>query len=93
MNEDYRYGSVIAESVSPGWTRALNREINDPCFEPTYRAKYLNGSVRAWNNIYESNLTKCYIEQLEELEVKASLVAPIINEGKLFGLLVVHQCE
>ena len=93
LNQDYRYGSVIAESVAPGWTRALNREINDPCFEPTYREKYLNGSVRAWNNIYESNLTKCYVEQLEELEVKANLVAPIINEGKLFGLLVVHQCN
>ena len=93
LNQDYRYGTVIAESVAPGWTRALNKEIDDPCFEPTYREKYLNGRVRVWNNIYESNLTKCYIEQQEQLEVKASLVAPIINEGKLFGLLVAHQCS
>ena len=92
LDRNYRYGAVIAESVNPGWTRALNKKIDDPCFEPTYRDKYLNGRVRAWNNIYKSDLTQCYVEQLEQLEVKASLVAPIINEGKLFGLLVAHQC-
>ena len=88
-----RYGEVIAESVAPGWTRALNKQIDDPCFETIYREKYRNGRVRAWNNIYESGLTTCYIEQLEELEVKANLIAPIISEGKLFGLLVAHQCS
>ncbi len=93
LNQDFRYGTVLAESVAPGWTRALGQKIDDPCFEPTYRDKYLNGRVRAWNNIYEADMTKCYIEQLEKLEVKANLVTPIINEGKLFGLLVAHQCS
>ena len=93
LNQDFRYGTVLAESVAAGWTRALGQKISDPCFEPTYRDKYLNGRVRAWNNIYEAGMTQCYVEQLEELEVKANLVAPIINEGKLFGLLVAHQCS
>ena len=93
LNRDFRYGKIIAESVAPGWTRALDREIDDPCFELGYREKYLSGRVRAWNNIYESSMTKCYIDQLERLEVKANLVTPIINEGKLFGLLVAHQCS
>ena len=93
LNRELRYGTVIAESVAPGWTRALNQQISDPCFEPTYREKYRNGRVRAIDNIYESGIKECYIEQLEELEVKANLVTPIINEGKLFGLLVAHQCS
>ena len=93
LDKNLRYGEVIAESVAPGWTRALNKKIEDPCFEPTYRDKYLNGRVRAWGNIYESGLTDCYIRQLEDLEVKANLVAPIISEGNLFGLLVAHQCS
>ena len=93
LDENLRYGEVIAESVAPGWTRALNKTINDPCFEPTYRDKYLNGRVRAWSNIYEAGMSQCYIEQLEKLEVKANLVTPIINEGSLFGLLVAHQCS
>jgi methyl-accepting chemotaxis protein PixJ len=93
LNQNFRYGTVIAESVAPGWVKALNKEIDDPCFEPTYREKYLNGRVRAWKNIYEAGMTQCYIEQLEALEVKANLVTPILNEGKLFGLLVAHQCS
>ena len=93
LNQNLRYGTVIAESVSPGWTRALGKKIDDPCFEPTYRQKYLDGRARAWNNIRESGMSPCYIEQLEKLEVKANLVTPVINEGKLFGLLVAHQCS
>jgi methyl-accepting chemotaxis protein PixJ len=92
MNQD-NYGTIVAESVAPGWTRAQGRVIKDPCFEAKYLDMYRNGRVRAWSNIYESGMTRCYIEQLEELEVKANLVTPIINEGKLFGLLVAHQCS
>ena len=93
LNKNFRYGSIIAESVVPGWTRALNKEIDDPCFEPTYRDKYRNGRVRAWSNIYEAGMTQCYIEQLEKIQVKANLVTPIVSEGELFGLLVAHQCS
>ena len=92
MNSD-NHGKIVAESVAPGWTRAQGRVIKDPCFEAKYLDKYRNGRVRAWSNIYEANMTPCYIEQLEQLEVKANLVTPIINEDKLFGLLVAHQCS
>jgi methyl-accepting chemotaxis protein PixJ len=92
LNQD-AYGAVVAESVLPGWTKALGRVIEDPCFEVRYIEKYKNGRVRALDNIYEAGMTRCYIEQLEQLEVKANLVAPILNEGTLFGLLVAHQCS
>ena len=88
-----RYGKVIAESVAVGWTKALGRVIHDPCFEFRYLEKYQNGRVRAIANIHEAGLTECYLEQLEKLEVKANLVIPILNQGKVFGLLVAHQCS
>ncbi|HHP7230795.1 MAG TPA: GAF domain-containing protein, partial [Xenococcaceae cyanobacterium] len=78
--------------VAAGYPRALNKTISDPCFEVRYLEKYRDGRVRAIDNIYEAGMTHCYIEQLESLEVKANLVTPILNEGKLFGLLVAHQC-
>ncbi len=92
LNQE-QYGVVVAESVSPGYPRALNKTIEDPCFAARYLDKYRDGRVRAINDIYEAGMTKCYIEQLETLEVKANLVTPILNEGKLFGLLVAHQCS
>ena len=88
-----RYGVVIAESVAPGYTKALHKTIEDPCFETRYLDKYRDGRVRAIDNIYEAGMSQCYIEQLETLEVKANLVTPILNEGRLFGLLVAHQCS
>ena len=92
LNRD-RYGIVVAESVSAGYPRALNKTISDPCFEARYLDKYRDGRVRAIDNIYEAGMSQCYVEQLETLEVKANLVTPILNEGKLFGLLVAHQCS
>ncbi|NJM89701.1 MAG: GAF domain-containing protein [Hydrococcus sp. RU_2_2] len=86
-------GLVVAESVAPGWPRAMGQTIEDPCFQINYLKKYENGRVKALDNIYEGNMTPCYIEQLEKLAVKANLVAPIINEDKLLGLLIAHQCS
>ena len=91
--EEESRGLVTAESVAPRWPKALGRTISDPCFEVRYDEKYRNGRVRAIDNIYEAGMTQCYIEQLEKLAVKANLVAPILNEGKLLGLLVAHQCS
>ncbi|MGB7417202.1 MAG: GAF domain-containing protein, partial [Thermosynechococcaceae cyanobacterium] len=86
-------GVIIAESATPGCLRTFGRMITDPCFEAKYIEMYADGRVRAVNNIYEANLSPCYVEQLEKLNVKANLVAPVIHEGKLMGLLVAHQCS
>lgn len=87
------YGKVVAESVNHGWIKAEGRVIKDPCFEARYLDQYRDGRVRAWENIYEAGMSNCYVEQLAQLEVKANLVTPIIYQGKLFGLLVAHQCS
>ena len=92
LNQD-NLGVVIAESIAPGWTRALGITIKDPCFEAKYIEQYQNGRVKALDNVYQAGITACYLEQLEKLEVKANLVTPIINEDKIFGLLVAHQCS
>jgi methyl-accepting chemotaxis protein PixJ len=92
LNQD-NYGQIVAESVTHGWTKAEGRIIKDPCFEARYIDQYRDGRVRAWENIYEAGMSQCYIEQLTKLEVKANLVAPIIHQGKVFGLLVAHQCS
>ena len=87
------YGTVIAESVVPGFPKALRAKIKDPCFEEGYVEKYQAGRVQATNNIYEAGLTACYINQLEPFAVKANLVAPILKDGHLFGLLIAHECS
>lgn len=86
-------GSIVAESVGRGWPKALGANIADPCFAEQYVEKYKRGRVKATEDIYDAGLTPCYLGQLEPFEVKANLVAPILCEGRLLGLLVTHQCS
>ena len=87
-------GLVLAESVAPGWSQILRVRIDDPCFRNNHVELYKNGRVRAVDNIYqEPGLTDCYISMLEQFAVKANLVAPILKNEQLIGLLIAHQCS
>jgi len=94
FNPDWS-GSIVAESVSPGWTQSLNQQIDDSCFKEHehYVDQYKNGRVRAIDNIHQAGLTDCYIRLLERFEVKANLVAPVLKENRLLGLMIAHQCS
>ncbi|MBD2207110.1 GAF domain-containing protein [Calothrix sp. FACHB-1219] len=86
------YGTVIAESVLPGFPKALWAKIKDPCFAEGYVEKYQAGRIQAISNIYEAGLSDCHLQQLAPFDVKANLVAPILKDDKLYGLLIAHQC-
>ena len=87
-------GKIVAEALTPGFPPTLDSVIKDPCFEGRFLALYQRGRVRATSNIYEAGMSSCYIENLEQIGVKANLVIPLINSnGSLFGLLVMHQCS
>ncbi len=93
FNPDYS-GTMVAESVDDKWTKVLAEKIDDPCFKGRYIDLYMNGRVRAINDIFtEPGLTDCHIRTLERYEVKANLVAPIRANGKLYGLLIAHHCS
>ena len=87
------YGTVVAESVVPGFSKALWREIKDPCFIEGYIEKYQAGRIQIVNDIYQANLTDCHIQQLEPFQIKANLVAPILKGDKLMGLLIANHCS
>lgn len=91
--DDNWQGTIIAESVGIDWPRALGNEIADPCFANDYVHKYQNGRVQALENIYAAGLTECHLAQLEQFAVMANLVAPILLNNKLYGLLIAHQCS
>ena len=86
-------GTIVAESVAPGWTQALDQKLDDPCFREGYVELYKEGRVRAIDNIYEAGLTNCHIGTLERFDVKANLVAPILKDNHLLGLLIAHHCS
>ncbi|MHC5598633.1 MAG: response regulator [Nostoc sp.] len=86
-------GTVEAESVLPGWTVALGKQILDTCFQKGARNDYRQGKKRAIDDIYQAGLTNCHLHLLEQFEVKANLVVPILVNEQLWGLLIAHQCS
>ncbi|WP_373480932.1 methyl-accepting chemotaxis protein [Geminocystis sp.] len=85
-------GTIIAESVALNCPKAIGATIADPCFADRYVEKYTQGRVQATPDIYKAGLTPCHIKQLEPFAVRANLVAPILVNRKLIGLLICHQC-
>ena len=93
-------GVVVAESVLSGWRVGLGAEIEDTCFRDQGAARYLNGHKTVISDVYKADLTSCHINLLEQFQVKANLVVPILlqpsknaQEPPLWGLLVAHHCR
>jgi PAS domain S-box-containing protein len=86
-------GTILVESVAKEWKPALGTNIQDHCFVETKAPLYQKGRIRAINDIYNDNLSRCHIELLEQFQVRASLIVPILQGDKLWGLLVAHQCS
>ena len=86
-------GTIITESVLPGWSVTLNQQIQDICFQHNRGGNYRTGKSWAIDNVYQANLTPCHLQLLEQFEVKANLVAPILVGDELWGLLIAHQCS
>ncbi|MBN3875417.1 MULTISPECIES: PAS domain S-box protein [unclassified Nostoc] len=86
-------GTIKAESVLPGWTVALGQQILDTCFQKGAGSDYRQGKKRAIDDIHQAGLTNCHLQLLEQFEVKANLVVPILVKEQLWGLLIAHQCS
>ncbi|MBD2198225.1 MULTISPECIES: PAS domain-containing protein [Calothrix] len=85
-------GTIVAESVTGNWQALKAATIHDPCFRQEAAELYRNGKTLAIDNIYNYGYADCYLGLLEQFQVKANLVVPILVADKLWGLLVGHQC-
>ncbi len=89
-------GLVTYESrVSRSIPSLLNIVAEDICFAniPQYQHKYRQGEIVAIEDVerqYSSSF--CLSQFLEKYWVLSKLIAPIVVEGKLWGLLIAHQC-
>ncbi|MBE9032881.1 PAS domain S-box protein [filamentous cyanobacterium LEGE 11480] len=95
-------GTIVAESVLESWTACLNIQITDTCFQLNQGGMYLDGYVSQVTDILTADLTTCHRQLLEQFQVRANLVVPILlpvtgssdRAGpSLWGLLIVHQCS
>ncbi len=85
-------GVVIVEDRRDNWPSALGIRGPGECFPENYRRLYLQGRVYTIHDISQENLSSCHQEFLQQLQVKASIVVPILSKTGLWGLIIVHEC-
>jgi GAF domain-containing protein len=86
-------GRVTFESLSDEKFSILGSSGPEDCFNSEYAALYEDGRVRAIADIQSEPIAACHREFLNQLQVQANLVVPILNQRGLWGLLVAHQCR
>ncbi|GBE90481.1 EAL domain-containing protein [Nostoc cycadae] len=86
-------GLVAVESLAPGCISILGFNVMDTCFQSTRADYYQQGNTRAIENIETAGLSPCHIELLQSLQIQANLVVPILQQERLWGLLIAHQCS
>jgi signal transduction histidine kinase/DNA-binding NarL/FixJ family response regulator len=93
-------GTIVAEAVEPPYTASIDLEIVDTCFQENHGVLYQQGRREAVADIDRAGFSVCHIELLEQFQVRACLVVPILltpdvptELPRLWGLLIAHQCQ
>lgn len=86
------HGVVAVESVEVGWMPIQYLSIQDPCFSRSCAQQYQQGRIRAIEDIESGELSPCLVDLLKQMQVRASLIVPILQSERLWGLLIAHHC-
>lgn len=94
----YRLGSsqigrVVVESVSPGWKSVQAVHLEDYCLTLDQIEACQQGTILAIEDINNATLSPDAAEFLHTLQVRASLVLPIMQAQQLWGGLIIHHCQ
>lgn len=86
-------GQVTFESIEFPGLSIFGSTGADDCFNEDYAELYLQGRILAIANIESEPIHPCHRDFLRSLDVRANLVAPILTQKGLWGLLVAHHCQ
>ncbi|MFP4007048.1 MAG: PAS domain S-box protein [Spirulinaceae cyanobacterium] len=86
-------GIVIAEARSPEVSSLLGCVIHDPCFAPAWIEPYRNRRISTIVDVETAPLTECHRQLLQNHQIRAHIVVPILQGNQLWGLLCVQECH
>jgi GAF domain-containing protein len=85
-------GRVTCESVKSKDLSIFGSTGPDDCFNSEYAKLYQEGRVKGIVDIETEPIQVCHRDFLRSLKVRANLVAPVLINGRLWGLLIAHHC-
>jgi signal transduction histidine kinase/FixJ family two-component response regulator len=95
-------GVIVAEAVLPNFSASLGCSLEDICLQDEQSEqvkRYLQGHKMVVADVTTANLTDCYVQMLQQFQVKAVLAIPILflvppaTEPSVWGLLIAHHCR
>ncbi|MDB9526831.1 ATP-binding protein [Oscillatoria sp. CS-180] len=91
-----KQGDIVYESLASQQIQSVMNSEEKSCFNEytKCRQKYSKATPIAVNNVQEYYRdTPCLLEFLQSVQVQAQIIAPILLQGELWGLLIAHQCQ
>ncbi|MEL6908899.1 MAG: PAS domain S-box protein [Cyanobacteria bacterium J06598_4] len=82
----------ISEAILADLPPMLGYELADPLLMGSYLAEYHQGKVLALNDLATAAIDSDIKQLLNQFQIQAKLVVPILNQHELKGLLIAHQC-
>ncbi|MEH2284312.1 MAG: GAF domain-containing protein [Nostoc sp.] len=83
------------EAASPYWSNeselGINTIWNDTYLQDTEGGRYRHNETFAVDDIYKMGFARCHIDNLEQFQIYAFVLAPIFVGQKLWGLLATYQ--
>ena len=89
-------GKIITESVIDPTFSLLGKDIQDNCFAQNeeWKEQYRQGKITIIEDILVgSHHSSCYQQFLEQIQVRAKLSVPTLQNGQVWGLIIAHQCS
>ena len=83
----------ISEAVLPELPSMLGYELTDPLLTGEYLACYCRGEILAIDDLATASVTPEIRQLLQQFQIQAKLVIPILAQNELKSLLVIHQCH
>ncbi|MBD2357188.1 GAF domain-containing protein [Tolypothrix sp. FACHB-123] len=88
-------GEFVAESVGNAWVKLVAPNIKtvweDTYLQETQGGRYAQGESLTVNDISQAGHSQCHVEILEQFEIKAYIIVPVLSGKKLWGLLAAYQ--
>jgi GAF domain-containing protein len=86
-------GQVTFQSLKYPYLSIFGSKGADHCFNDDYAKMYLADRIMITNDVETAGIHSCHLEFLRSINVKANLVAPILNPKVHWGLLIAHHCQ
>ncbi|BAY63759.1 multi-sensor hybrid histidine kinase [Calothrix brevissima NIES-22] len=81
---------VVAESTNFAGS-ILGERVEDTCFQQDYQELYRQGRIRVVSDIYQIEMAECHREMLQNLQIRAKILVPLLCDNQLWGLLNVTE--